>query len=202
MDAPLRLVVIMTFGITTIVWQLRYGLIREPIGFITNLVQSHQYNISSLSEAPNCKVRIIYNLNSTRLKVIQDERKSKIKEVSDMCSRNRTPVECNHVTLDADYHRDPPAMYNFLLVNDKHKVRDWLPKTTLKRFITVRNNSCGKVMFSQVSVCPRRGGIHSLGRRQTPPRADTALGRHPPSRRPLRREVPILLECILVLRIF
>ena len=51
--------------------------------------------------------------------------------------------------------------------------------------ITVRNSSCGKVMFSQVSVRPQGGGVHPLGRppRQTPigtspwadtpPRADT-----------------------------
>ena len=73
MDAPLRLVVIMTFGITAIVWQLRYGLIQEPIGLITNRVHSHQYNISSLSEETNCRVRIIYNLNSTDLKAIQEK---------------------------------------------------------------------------------------------------------------------------------
>ena len=94
--------------------------------------------------------------------------------------------------------------------------------------ITVRNSSCGKVMFSQVSVYPQGGGVH-------PPRADTLrLGRHtpahgqthpgqtptsgktflppppgqththpgqtspPPGRRPLLRTVRILLECILV----
>ena len=135
MDGPLRLVVIMMFGITAFVWQLRHLLIQEPIGFITNRVQSNQYNITSLSKKLNCRVRIIYNLNNTRLKVIQDERKSKIKEVCDMCRTNRTSVECNSVALNEDYYRDPPVMYNFLLVNDKHKVRDWLPKTTLKRFL-------------------------------------------------------------------
>ena len=40
-------------------------------------------------------------------------------------------------------------------------------------FITVRNSSCGKVMFSQVSVCPQGGGVHPLGRHPHP------LGRHP-----------------------
>ena len=139
MDAPLRLVVIMTFGITAIVWQLRYGLIQEPIGLITNRVHRHQYNISSLSEEPNCRVRIIYNLNSTDLKAIQDDKKSRIKEVCDMCRTNRTSLECNHVALDADYNRDPSVIYNFLLVNDKHKVRDWL-----KTFFVVfgRSSSC------------------------------------------------------------
>ena len=32
---------------------------------------------------------------------------------------------------------------------------------------TIRNSSCGKVMFSQVSVCPQGGGVHPPG--QTPP---------------------------------
>ena len=160
MDAPLRLVVIMTFGITAIVWQSRYRLIQEPIGLISNRVHSHQYNISSLSEEPNCRVSIIYNLNNTRLKVIQEERKSKIKEVCDMCRTNRTSMECNHVALDADYHRDPPVMYNFLLVNDKHKVRDWLPKTTLKRFITVRNLWKGLCFHRCLSV--HAGEVYTL----------------------------------------
>ena len=48
--------------------------------------------------------------------------------------------------------------------------------------ITVRNSSCGKVMFLKVSVCPQ-GGVHPPG---TPPR------------RPLQRTVRIPLECILV----
>ena len=37
----------------------------------------------------------------------------------------------------------------------------------LQRIITVRNSSCGKVMFSQVSVCPR--GVYTPMARQTPP---------------------------------
>ena len=42
-------------------------------------------------------------------------------------------------------------------------------------------------MFSQVSVCPRGGGVHPPGRH--PP---------PPNRRPLQWTVRILVECILV----
>ena len=49
---------------------------------------------------------------------------------------------------------------------------------------TVRNSSCGKVMFSQVSVCPQGGGVHppwaetppdrrSYAETPPPPRADT-----------------------------
>ena len=100
--------ILFSFGLTAIISQLKDGFNSKPIGFITNCVQNHGYNrsITSLSEKPNCRVRIIYNLNSTDLKAIQDERKSKIKEVCDMCSRNRTPVDCNHVL-------------------EKHKVRDW-----------------------------------------------------------------------------
>ena len=52
--------------------------------------------------------------------------------------------------------------------------------------ITVRNYCCGKVMFSQASVCPERGGVCT--------RADTP----PHIRRPLQGTVRILLECILV----
>ena len=39
-------------------------------------------------------------------------------------------------------------------------------------FITVRNSSCGNIMFSQVSICPQGGGVH--------PQADTPPGRHSP----------------------
>ena len=54
--------------------------------------------------------------------------------------------------------------------------------------ITVRNNSCEKVMFSQASVILYKGE----GEVYTP------IGRHPP-RWPLQWTVRILLECILVL---
>ena len=44
--------------------------------------------------------------------------------------------------------------------------------------ITVRNSSCGKVMFLQVSVCPQ-GEVYTPS-----PQADThpSLGRHPPGK--------------------
>ena len=58
--------------------------------------------------------------------------------------------------------------------NDKLQVHFTLDP----EIFTVRNSSCEKVMFSQVSVCPQEGGVHapSPGRqtplpdRQTPPR--------------------------------
>ena len=106
--------ILFIFGLTAIISQLKDGFNSKPIGYITNRVQSHGYNITSLSEETNCRVRIIYNLNSTNLKAIQDERKCRMKEVCDMCRTNGTSMECNHVTLDADCHRDPPVMYNFL----------------------------------------------------------------------------------------
>ena len=46
---------------------------------------------------------------------------------------------------------------------------------------TVRNSSCGKVILSQVSVCPG-GGVHPLGRH--PP------GKHPPGRHPPWADTP------------
>ena len=60
--------------------------------------------------------------------------------------------------------------------------------------ITVRNSSSGKIMFSQVSVCPQGEGVHPTGRhtplldrhptgRQTPPWVNTPLDRQlPPPR--------------------
>ena len=46
-------------------------------------------------------------------------------------------------------------------------------------FITVRNSSCGKVMFSQASVILSRegGGVH-IPPRQTPPSRHPPLGSH------------------------
>ena len=78
-----------------------------------------------------------------------------------------------------------------------------------KSMFTVRNSSCRKVMFSQVSVCPRGGVVHPPWPDTTPPWADTPARHHtpqpdtpwagiPPGRRPLQRTVRILLECILV----
>ena len=57
---------------------------------------------------------------------------------------------------------------------------------------TARNSSCGKVMFSQVSVCPQGAGVHHA-QAHTPPWTDTPL-----PRLLLQGTVRILLECILV----
>ena len=65
--------ILFIFGLTAIISQLNDGFNSKPTGFITNRVQSHGYNISSLSEETNCRVRIIYNLNSTDLKAIQEK---------------------------------------------------------------------------------------------------------------------------------
>ena len=59
-------------------------------------------------------------------------------------------------------------------------------------FITVRNSSCEKVMFSQVSVCPQGGGVH--------PQAHIPLGRHPqadtPPGRPTCADTPPGQTCL------
>ena len=62
-------------------------------------------------------------------------------------------------------------------------------KLAILHLITIRSSSCGKVMFLQVSVCPRgRGG------KCTPPLTDTPLCRHPlgrhtpPGRHPLQAD--------------
>ena len=54
--------------------------------------------------------------------------------------------------------------------------------STLYVFVifTVRNSSCGKVMFSQVSVCPQGGGVHPPGQR--PPPRQTIICRNTPLR--------------------
>ena len=52
--------------------------------------------------------------------------------------------------------------------------------------ITVRNSSCGKVMFLDACV---KNSVHS-GAVYTPPWADTPLGRHTPGRHPLSRPTP------------
>ena len=78
--------------------------------------------------------------------------------------------------------------------------------TFLQQLFTVLNNSCGKVMFSQVSVCPRGGRCLRLGRGGcTPP-----LGRHPQAdtppppypRRPLHRRYASYWNAFLFLFIF
>ena len=91
--------------------------------------------------------------------------------------------------------------------------------TIMRTFATVCNSSCGKVMFSQVPVCPRGGGVHPPGIQPLlscrHPGADTSAlaetswadtpprwgppGQTPPIRRALQRTARILLECILVL---
>ena len=68
----------------------------------------------------SCRVEAIYGFADSGLKKIQDERKSRLRDVCNMCRRNRTSMECNHVTMDEDYHRR--FVYTNLLVNDKHKV--------------------------------------------------------------------------------
>ena len=57
------------------------------------------------------------------------------------------------------------------------------------KFVTVRNSSCGKVMFSKASVIPSTGeGCTPLG--QTPPRTDTPRGRHLPGQTPPPGQTP------------
>ena len=83
-------------------------------------------------------------------------------------------------------------------------------------------SSCGKVMFSQVSVCYQGGGVHHpvdkpdlLAGRHPPPLPDKQTPYSPPTGRQtpcqanpplptwvLQWTVPILLECILVCNCF
>ena len=72
-------------------------------------------------------------------------------------------------------------------------------------FITVRKQSCGKVMFLHLSVMLFTGG-RCTPPRKTPLLRQTPPDRHPPGQtpilpqgRPLQRTVRILLDCILIL---
>ena len=60
-----------------------------------------------------------------------------------------------------------------------------------KSMFTVRNSSCRKVMFSQVSVCPRGGSCTSpMARHHTPLGRHPGQTPHPPARHPLGRHPP------------
>ena len=74
----------------------------------------------NFSRKSKCKVENVDNLTSSGLKKIQDQRKSRIRDICDMCRRNRTSMECNHVTLDEDEHNN--LMYRNLLVDEMHQV--------------------------------------------------------------------------------
>ena len=74
------------------------------------------------------------------------------------------------------FERTRVAICNYVLrsiYTERKRTRKWI--------FTVRNSSCGKVMFSQVSVCPQGGGVHHPPCQTDTPPADThPLGRHPP----------------------
>ena len=63
-------------------------------------------------------------------------------------------------------------------------IREWH-----RPIITVRNSSCGKVMFSQVSVYPRGRCTSSLAD-PPPPRQTPSLGSHCPRQTHLRADLP------------
>ena len=70
-----------------------------------------------------CDVQLITNLVESKLWEIQNERKSRIREVCEMCRRNRSSMECNHLTMDEDHLEDHKSnIYNKFYVSDKHKV--------------------------------------------------------------------------------
>ena len=99
------------------------------ISVFTGLIDPATRDSSILSRATvklnaddnrTCKLDVIHNLANSGLNKIQDERKSMIRNACEMCRRNRTSMECNHVTLDEDFPRK--IVYKNLLVDDKHKV--------------------------------------------------------------------------------
>ena len=81
-----------------------------------------------------------------------------------------TNLKCAYWALKISY-----ALWNFYCSPGTEQI--WIHSL----FVTVRNSSWGKVMFSQVSVCPQGGGVHPPRRQPLPPRQDTPLAsRHPP----------------------
>ena len=108
--------ILTVFGIAVFVKRLIDPVIRDTNHPVNRqrLIDKHRPNKES------CNVDAIYSLAESGLKKIQDERKSRLRNVCNMCSKNRTSMECNHVTMDEDFHRR--FVYTNLLVNDKHKV--------------------------------------------------------------------------------
>ena len=84
--------------------------------------------------------------------------------------------------------------HNFLAPDLRHGFK-------LSSFIFIaRNSSCGKVMFSQMSVRLREVFIPACNGTELSAQGMSAQGGVCPPRRPLKRPVRILLECILVSR--
>ena len=87
----------------------------------------NQTEVNKFSDQAICAVQIVYDLNSSCLKDMQQERKFRIKKVCEMCHHdNMSSMDCNHLTLNEDYrlYKDyARKFYNTLLVDDKHKVR-------------------------------------------------------------------------------
>ena len=140
------------FGLVAISLQLRNGISQQLNVLFTSHIQSHQYNIPGLSQEPNCRVRIIYNLNTSGLKEIQDERKSRIKDVCGMCRRNRSSVGCTHVAPDTEYHRSFQTFYANLLVDDKHKVGDCFRH---RYYFVLEKNRMAKIFPGVCSFQPK-----------------------------------------------
>ena len=85
--------------------------------FIPKQILGHFQN---LTQKYKCRVNIVDNLTTSGLNAIQNERKSRIKDVCEQCRRNRTSMECNHITLNEDEHDN--FMYHNILVDDMHQV--------------------------------------------------------------------------------
>ena len=88
--------------------------------------QNTKYTSTTTTPGPNretnstCEVDVVYNLTTSGLKKIQNERKSRIRDVCEKCRSHRSWMECNHVALDKDKHNN--IMYENLIVDDVHKV--------------------------------------------------------------------------------
>ena len=77
--------------------------------------------VHSRPHKSECRESLTYNLKESGLDKIQKERKSTVKEVCKMCTRNKSSEECSHVSLQDDSHF--PEMYKNLIVDEKHKVK-------------------------------------------------------------------------------
>ena len=90
-----------------------------PKGFLSDRSEQGM-NTNKSQQSFGCNVHVVSDISNSGLEKIQKERKSRIKKVCDMCRKNRSSMECNHVTMGGDYRGK--IMYQNLIADEKHKV--------------------------------------------------------------------------------
>ena len=83
------------------------------------------YHWNILKWSNSCNNNVVPKWTELERRTTQDERKTKINEVCEMCRRNQSSMECHHVAMGPK-----GKMYGQFLVNEKHKVDIHLFLTT------------------------------------------------------------------------